>query len=479
MIVFRSHAKQARLNMALSRPGFSQATPAASFSELPPVVIAMPHRGVTASTGIEALGKKLDVPALELRGLSVEFMEQAQRVQAAQSAALPASAGVVQQGGGVAYDQLIQQGWYTGWRIDHKMNPQELTAVRAIMATPDKAAAPLLAGVDYAAIIKKLYKGSTLTAELADRFYLRQDQAYNRDVPALQQQVIHGEQALRIANARANELINKNHELAQEVDILRRHKAAMVPVLRQIREAITCPICTGVALFPKVVGACGHITCESCFKKMDEVTFASLTGSGAPISALQHLKARRCPLCRTEIIGDGFPVHPLKDVAAIVANQDRINGDSMPASASASAQSAADFKTTNYQKDSAELKRVHLLQMGCYVQAQLAQHTADTVIASITPAQWVHGVYVHFEAAISNVFFDTFSSYLNGKAGGVKMIIYKEHRMLAVQLEDKQETIVRLPAASPHIMLEVATDGRITTNNAVEPRPNNPSGGRG
>jgi hypothetical protein len=36
------------------------------------------------------------------------------------------------------------------------------------------------------------------------------------------------------------------------------------------------------------------------------------------MSARKHLLARRCPLCRLEIIGAAFPVLPLKEVAAIL-----------------------------------------------------------------------------------------------------------------------------------------------------------------
>jgi len=51
---------------------------------------------------------------------------------------------------------------------------------------------------------------------------------------------------------------------------------------------------------------------------LDDVAFTTLTTTPGGASARQHLLARRCPLCRVEIVGQAFPVLPLKDVASLL-----------------------------------------------------------------------------------------------------------------------------------------------------------------
>jgi hypothetical protein len=98
-----------------------------------------------------------------------------------------------------------------------------------------------------------------------------------------------------------------------------------------MRELLICPICCEVALLPKVLGTCGHIACQNCLKRLDDVAFSTLTTAAAAggASARQHLLVRRCPLCRTEIIGQAFPVLPLKCVASLLVYVQSVCGDSM------------------------------------------------------------------------------------------------------------------------------------------------------
>jgi hypothetical protein len=170
-----------------------------------------------------------------------------------------------------------------------------------------------------------------------------------------------------------------------------------------------------------------------------------------------------------EIIGGGFPVHPLKDVATALVASNIIELSETPASPSAySVHRQLEFKTLAYEKETPETKHVHALQMGCYAQSQLAQHSVVGVIAAITSEHWVNGVYVLFEAGVSRVFYETFATSLHGKAGGVNVLVNSAQRMLAVQLGDRNKDRQRKPMDT-HLLVKVTTDGRFTIGHTPNP----------
>lgn len=108
------------------------------------------------------------------------------------------------------------------------------------------------------------------------------------------------------------------------------------------------------------------------------------------------------------------------------------------------------------------------LQIGCYAQSQLAQHSVSEVVCKITPEQWKVGVYVMFESAVSRVFLETFATTLHGKAGGVNVLVNAAQRMLAVQLVEKKKDPKSEPKPNaPHLLVKVATDGRFTITTAT------------
>lgn len=252
----------------------------------------------------------------------------------------------------------------------------------------------------------------------------------------------------------------------QELEMMRKDRQHLQTVFKQIQEVLICPICTEVALLPKILGSCGHIACQNCLKQLDDVAFASLTSAVGGASARQHLLARRCPQCRVEIIGAGFPCLPLKQTASILVMNGHIEVPEM-----ASVQKHLEFNAISYEKESVEARHIHALQLGCYAQSQLAQHSVSCVIATVTPEQWTNGVYILFESAVSRVFFETFATTLHGKAGGVNVLVNAQQRMLAVQLLDKGKN--KKPnesKAEGHLLIKVATDGRFTMSTTPDPK---------
>ena len=95
-------------------------------------------------------------------------------------------------------------------------------------------------------------------------------------------------------------------------------------------------------------------------------------------------------------------------------------------------------KQLAFEKETPEIKHMTALQMGCWAQSQLAQHSMTEVVARVTREQWITGVYILFEAAVSRVFFETFATTLHGKAGGVNVLVNTSQRMLAVQLIERR-----------------------------------------
>ncbi|HZZ98487.1 MAG TPA: hypothetical protein VFG51_01010 [Candidatus Saccharimonadia bacterium] len=468
-------------------------------ASLRPVVIAIPYRGATAATGIEALGENLDVFAEELGGHSMDFHLLTRALPPPASSTLKSGISKPFECSAVDPTAVPAAPWYSGQRVDFSLDARELALLRQLSA-PGAATPPqYVNGVNIIALLQKLHVHGTAAAAHTDRLLNQQYITYTKDIPQLRQRTINAEQALHESNLRIKNLAEQlqlattsaarvlplgslsaaggggacglSLTEARELDLLRRQRDALVPVLRQVREALVCPICTEVALLPKVLGACGHVACQSCLKQLDEVAFATLTASAGGASARQHLMARRCPLCRMEIIGGGFPVHPLKEVAtALVANQ-LIEPTDIPTAVSAhSTQRLMEFKTMVFEKDTPEAKHIHALQMGCYAQSQLSQHSVSGVVAAVTPDQWINGVYVLFEPAVSRVFFETFATTLHGKAGGVNVLVNSAQRMLAVQLADRNKQ--RRNNVENHLLVKVATDGRFTIGHAPESKVN-------
>jgi hypothetical protein len=262
--------------------------------------------------------------------------------------------------------------------------------------------------------------------------------------------------------------------MRKEIEALTKHKEIFSNVVKQMKEMLICPICCEPALLPKVVGTCGHIACENCLRAQDDFAFTTLTqaASAGGASARQHLLARRCPLCRVEIIGNSFPVLPLKGIAALLVENELIEVSEQTVNKSLVEKKLA------YQKETAESKHMTALQMGCWAQSQLAQHSVGGVIQRVSRQQWLDGVYILFEAAVSRVFFETFATTLHGKAGGVNVLVNASQRMLAVQIVNRKpvasvetasvetapvETAPVEPSGSggkQHLLIKVSTDGR-------------------
>jgi hypothetical protein len=124
----------------------------------------------------------------------------------------------------------------------------------------------------------------------ADRFYSQVQRAYCHDIPSLENSLFHANARVKHLEAvSAQSQTQIVADLSKEVISLRKHRDQMVVVFKQLKEALQCPICTEVAILPKVLGTCGHIACQNCLKQLDDVAFATLTSSGAGASARQHL----------------------------------------------------------------------------------------------------------------------------------------------------------------------------------------------
>ncbi len=323
-------------------------------------------------------------------------------------------------------------GWYHGWRVEYAMDVNEIIALKSILDTTDKQSPSN-------ELIKKLYAGCTAISAHSDCFHLQRENAY-KNVATLEHHI---------------------KQQAHELEMLRKQREAMTLVFKQIRETLVCPICKEVALLPMILSSCGHMACQNCLKQLDDAAFMKFTTATGG-SSLQHLKERRCPLCRIEIIGGGFPVLPLKEVTSILILNGCVEVAEMPA-----IQKHLKFKAITYEKLSVETKHLHALQIGCYAQTQLAQHSVSGVIATVTQEQWMSGVYILFESAVARVFFESFATTLHRKAGGVNVLVNSSERMLAVQLLEKKKD--KKPNKSEgHLLIKVATDGRFVVSTTMK-----------
>jgi len=74
-----------------------------------------------------------------------------------------------------------------------------------------------------------------------------------------------------------------------------------------VKESLTCVICSQYNTRPIVLGCC-HVVCQSCFVRQDEAV-------GKRPTPQERRQGRVCPLCRYPIIGQGFQVLPLRQMA--------------------------------------------------------------------------------------------------------------------------------------------------------------------
>ncbi len=486
----------------------------------------VPERFVTANSGFEILGTSWDVYAEEDCGPAPEFIEHeiaagyrrrhgvlsttlgsaigsylrpnssASAFGAHYSGSSTSTGTVPVDGTDAASEQALYDngGWYMGWRVEYALDTNELAALRKIVTT-NGSQLPSTPDVDVVALIKKLHAGATSVSAHADRFHAQTQQAYGHDIPQLRSRVIALERSQHETNIRHKSIMDAVNQQAtaardrlyeadrhrnedealreqqsRELEVVRKQREQLAHVFKQIRDVLICPICTEVAVLPKVVGACGHLACQSCLKTLDDVAFSSLLSAGGGASARQHLMSRRCPLCRTEIIGAGFPVLPLKEIASILIENGCIEVSEM-----ASVQKQLGDKTITYEKPSAEQQHIIDLQIGSYAQSQLAKHSVDCVVATVTPDQWGAGVYVLFESAVSRIFFETFATTLHGRAGGVNVLVNAQQRMLACQLLEKKpksktDAEIKKAQDEGNLLIKVATDGRFTVSRTPNPK---------
>lgn len=436
------------------------------------------------------------------------------------------------------YDGVASTSWYPGFRVEDELTGDENRTLQQILTSKSEDKKDIL--------IRKFYSAMTSAHVVADHFHgvsvrvtselhSSQQRVAQLDSAATEFGVRHKavmEQVIKqaIDIRKTTDKHRKETEVCVsrwQVELDRQRKQiesltkanesltksndVHLTAVKQMKECLICPICCEVALLPKVLGTCGHHACQNCLKQLDSVAFDTLAQAAASgnASARQHLLARRCPLCRVEIIGQAFPVLALKHIASLLVENDLIEVTE------ATVQKSLVGKQLVFEKETSESKHMTALQLNCWAQSQLAQHSVAGVIARIPLAQWLAGVYILFEAAVSRVFFETFATTLHGKAGGVNVLVNTSQRMLAVQLLERREgrtsqldsksddsthSIIpssseTLPSSSEtactlashddvpitgprqHLIIKVTTDGRfvITVTPAVPPTADTPS----
>ncbi len=170
------------------------------------------------------------------------------------------------------------------------------------------------------------------------------------------------------------------------------------------------------------------------------------------VSARQHLSARRCTQCRAEIIGAAFNVLALKEIAHIL-------GEAGLLQSFRAGGGSGGYKPQHYEQPTADVRHISALQIGCYAQSQLAQHSVCGVLSVVSRIQWVTGVCIEFESAVSTVFFETFASTLYDKTSGLNVLVNTPQRMLTVQLVEKSATQTH-PIPNGSVRINVTSDGR-------------------
>lgn len=227
------------------------------------------------------------------------------------------------------------------------------------------------------------------------------------------------------------------------------------------KEVLYCVICMTTSPLHRILGPCGHSVCEPCLFQLDNVAFESLTKRLT--SARQHLNERRCPTCKTEIVGFGFKSLGHLKLGRYLLKQQQ------PAAAE-----------PNFKPMSAESSHIHALQVGCHAQSELAKISVDKIIADkqVSPRDWKDAVMILFGNGVSRVFYETYATYINGKK--ISEALGKEIGELNVSTSASVMMLLVWshpgfnPQAETHKVVRVATDGRYTVTTTAEAKPEKP-----
>jgi hypothetical protein len=140
-------------------------------------------------------------------------------------------------------------------------------------------------GMDAIALLKRLFTVATDMAIVANKAQAERDAARREqaDCAAKQQRTLEdtAAQSLTLRDKTVElERLKKEVESVcvrqcrdqentrKELEAVKKHRQQMLDVFKQIRDLLVCPICTEVAILPKVLGTCGHIACQNCLKSV-------------------------------------------------------------------------------------------------------------------------------------------------------------------------------------------------------------------
>lgn len=224
---------------------------------------------------------------------------------------------------------------------------------------------------------------------------LLRHEANKKTLAMLQQKVAEQQAKILFKQKKVGQEKEQNQVLASSINSERTElskildtKKKMSSVFDQIKGLMACNACKKFTVLPLVAGPCGHIICQGCVERIDDVAKKEMEKK----EQVDFHSTRKCIACLKPILGKGTPVLPLKAIGTILgAEGSEIDQKLVGAS---------------YDLHMGKGNLEHALGIATWTTAEIAKVAALKIIEKTATLAW-NKIDINF-VECNELFYDTF-----------------------------------------------------------------------